>query len=98
MLYKGGTDGGYNTGAEPYCEYYAAQVAAAMGIDAIPYGLSQWKGRLCSTCELFTDIDHAYMPIGNLVQRGGFDAVAAYYENSANRSRRLSAICWCLTL
>ena len=80
-LYKGGTDGGYNTGAEPYCEYYAAQVAAAMGIDAIPYGLSQWKGRLCSTCELFTDIDHAYMPIGNLVQRGGFDAVAAYYEN-----------------
>ena len=52
-----------------------------MGIDAIPYGLSQWKGRLCSTCELFTDIDHAYMPIGNLVQRGGFDAVAAYYEN-----------------
>ena len=80
-LYKGGTDGGYNTGAEPYCEYYAAQIAAAMGIDAIPYGLSQWKGRLCSTCELFTDIDHAYMPIGNLVQRGGFDAVAAYYEN-----------------
>ena len=80
-LYKGGTDGGYNTGAEPYCEYYAAQVAAAMGIDAIPYGLSQWKGRLCSTCELFTDIDHAYMPIGNLVQKGGFDAVAAYYEN-----------------
>ena len=79
-LYKGGTDGGYNTGAEPYCEYYAAQVAAAMGIDAIPYGLSQWKGRLCSTCELFTDIDHAYMPIGNLVQRGGFDAVVAYYE------------------
>ena len=79
-LYKGGTDGGYNTGAEPYCEYYAAQVAAAMGINAIPYGLSQWKGRLCSTCELFTDIDHAYMPIGNLVQRGGFDAVAAYYE------------------
>lgn len=51
-LYKGGTDGGYNTGAEPYCEHYAAQVAAAMGIDAIPYGLSQWKGRLCSTCEL----------------------------------------------
>ena len=40
-LYKGGTDGGYNTGAEPYCEHYAAQVAAAMGIDAIPYGLSQ---------------------------------------------------------
>ena len=80
-LYKGGTDGGRNTGAEPYCEYYAAQVAAVMGIDAIPYGLSQWKGRLCSTCELFTDIDHAYMPIGNLVQRGGFDAVAAYYEN-----------------
>ena len=45
-LFKGGTDGGYNTGAEPYCEYYASQVAEVMGISAIPYGLSKWRGKL----------------------------------------------------
>ena len=27
-------------------------VSKAMGIQAIPYGLSKWKGILCSTCSL----------------------------------------------
>ena len=80
MLYKGGTSGASNTGNEPYSEYYAAQVAQAMGIDAIEYGLSQWKGVLCSTCELFTSKDYAYMPIGHIVTEGGFAAVFDYYQ------------------
>lgn len=33
-LYKGGTMGASNTGYEPYSEYHAAQVAAAMGANA----------------------------------------------------------------
>lgn len=80
MLYKGGTSGASNTGNEPYSEYYAAQVAQAMGIDAIEYGVSQWKGVLCSTCELFTSRDYAYMPIGHIVTEGGFAAVFDYYQ------------------
>ena len=80
MLYKGGTSGASNTGNEPYSEYYAAQVAQAMGIDAIEYGLSKWKGVLCSTCELFTSKDYAYMPIGHIVTEGGFAAVFDYYQ------------------
>ena len=80
MLYKGGTSGASNTGNEPYSEYYAAQVAQAMGIDAIEYGLSKWKGVLCSTCELFTSRDYAYMPIGHIVTEGGFAAVFDYYQ------------------
>ena len=56
-LYKGGTEGASNTGFEAYSEFYAAQVAQAMGINAIPYNLSKWKGRLCSTCELFAGKD-----------------------------------------
>lgn len=80
MLYKGGTMGASNTGYEPYSEYYAAQVAAAMGVNAIRYGLSQWKGVLCSTCELFTSIDMGYLPVGRLVTQGGMPAVRAYYE------------------
>lgn len=79
-LYKGGTSGGYNTGNEPYSEFYAAQVAKIMGIDAISYGLSKWKGELCSTCELFTSKEYSFMPIGRLVTEGGMETVAAYYE------------------
>lgn len=79
-LYKGGTEGASNTGNEPYSEFYAAQVAAEMGIHAISYGLSKWKGILCSTCVLFTSKEYAYLPIGHLVSKGGLEAVRAYYE------------------
>ena len=79
-LFKGGTEGASNSGNEPYSEFYAAQIAAAMGIHAIPYGLSRWKGVLCSTCELFTSKEYAYIPIGHLVTKGGMAGVRAYYE------------------
>ena len=79
-LYKGSTEGASNTGFEPYSEFYAAQVAQAMGINAIPYGLSKWKGTLCSTCELFTSKNYAFLPVGRLVTRGGFKAVTEYYQ------------------
>lgn len=80
-LYKGGTEGASNTGFEPYSEFYAAQIAAAMGVRAIPYGLSRWKGVLCSTCELFTSKEYSYIPVGHLVTKGGMDAVKVYYES-----------------
>ena len=80
-LYKGGTEGASNTGFEPYSEFYAAQIAAAMGVRAIPYGLSCWKSVLCSTCELFTSKEYSYIPVGRLVTKGGMDAVKAYYES-----------------
>lgn len=79
-LYKGGTAGAYNTGNEPYSEFYAAQVAEAMGIEAISYGLSKWKGELCSTCQLFTSKEKAFLPVGRIVTAGGMEAVEVYYE------------------
>lgn len=79
-LYKGGTQGASNTGNEPYSEYYAAQVAEALGIDALPYGLSRWKGQLCSTCTLFTSKEQAFIPVGRIITGGGLSAVTAYYE------------------
>ncbi|MDR0851147.1 MAG: helix-turn-helix transcriptional regulator, partial [Clostridiales Family XIII bacterium] len=54
FLYKGGTSGAANTGLEPYSEFYAYQIAAAMGLDATPYDLVRWKGMLTSKCRLFT--------------------------------------------
>lgn len=80
LLYKGGTEGASNTGFEPYSEYYAYQVANEMGINVVSYNLAQWKGRLCSTCELFTSLDHSFLPVGYLVTRGGMAAVSAYYD------------------
>ena len=80
-LYKGGTSGASNTGNEPYSEFYAYQIANIMGINAIPYSLSKWKGELCSTCDLFTSIDYAYMPVGRVVTSGGMNAVRDYYDS-----------------
>ena len=79
-LYKGGTSGASNTGNEPYSEYYAWQVAETMGIKAVEYKLTKWKGQLCSTCELFTSKEQAFLPVGRLVTSGGMKAVRAYYE------------------
>ena len=79
-LWKGGTSGASNTGYEPYSEFYAAQIAQVMGINAINYNLSQWKGHLCSSCVLFTSKDMSFLPIGHLVKSGGMEAVIGYYE------------------
>ncbi len=79
-LFKGGTYGASNTGNEPYSEYYAYQIAKAIGVNAIPYNLSKWKGELCSYCELFTDKNHSYVPVGRIVRTGGMQAVRAYYK------------------
>ena len=62
-LSKGGTSGAANAGKEPYSEFYAAQIAERMGLKHVNYGLSKWKGLVCSTCELFTDINTSYVPI-----------------------------------
>lgn len=81
LLYKSGTEGFANSGLEPYSEFYASQIARTMGLNHIDYDLSQWKGKLCSTCELFTGPDVSFIPIGRLVRDGGIEAVIDYYRN-----------------
>jgi len=68
LLFKGGghDDGGFfghrnAVGYEPFSEYYAAQVAAAMKLPHVPYDLAQFKHRLCSTCPLFTSEGTGYL-------------------------------------
>ena len=80
ILYKSGTEGAAKSGNEPYSEYLAYQIAKAMDITAIKYGLARWKDRLCSTCSLFTDINTGFIPIGHLVTEGGIRAVTEYYK------------------
>jgi len=85
FLYKGGTSGFANSGKEPYSEYYASQIAAAMSLDAVHYDLENWKGILASKCKLFTDIDTAFIPIGRIVKTGGLGAVVKYYDELGSR-------------
>ena len=80
-LYKGGTMGASNTGKEPYSEFYACQIADALGISAVNYKLSKWKGELCSVCELFTSKEYSFMPVGRIVTKGGFEAVRDFYKS-----------------
>ena len=85
FLYKGGTSGFASTGKEPYCEFYASQVAAAMNLDAVHYDLENWKGILASKCKLFTDIDTAFIPIGRVVKTGGISAVVRHYDSLGDK-------------
>lgn len=80
LLYKAGTTGAANTGNEPYSEFYACQVAQAMGLPSVQYNLSRWKQQLFSTCELFTSQHIAYMQTARLVTAGGWLAVFEYYQ------------------
>ena len=69
VLYKAGTEGASNTGFEPYSEFYASQIADELGLNHVEYGLSKFKGRLCSTCNLFTSDKYGYIPAGRIVSR-----------------------------
>lgn len=69
VLFKGGTEGAANSGFEPYSEFYAAQVAEALGLPHVPYGLSKFKGRLCSTCPAFTNNRYGYLSAGRYMTR-----------------------------
>ena len=79
-LYKGGSKGCANCGKEPYSEFYAYQIAHAMGLDATPYSLGKWKGDVNSICKLFSSKEYSFVPIYRLVTEGGWDAVLAYYQ------------------
>ena len=81
VLYKSGTEGFANSGNEPYSEFYAYQIAEAMGLNAISYGLSRWKNKLCSTCKLFTSKDVSFVAAWQLVREGGVIAVMDYYKS-----------------
>ena len=66
-LFKSGTEGAANTGFEPYSEYYASQIAAAMGLNHVEYSLNKFKGYLCSTCNIFTSDKFGYLPAGRIL-------------------------------
>jgi len=73
LLYKGGTASSVSTsravGLEPYSEFYAAQVAEALGFSHVEYNLARFKGQLCSTCPIFTSNQIGYLPAAQIPDR-----------------------------
>ena len=73
LLYKGGSEAslvaGVTRGLEPYSEFYASQIAACLGFAHVDYNLAKYKGRLCSTCPLFTSEKIGYLPAARLPNR-----------------------------
>lgn len=79
-LYKGGTVGASNAGLEPYSEFYAAQIAKQMGLKHVDYSLAKWKNIICSTCELFTDINTSYVPIYKFVEKCTIPVISEFLK------------------
>ncbi len=79
-LYKGGSTGASNAGREPYCEFYASQIAETMQLNTVHYDLENWKGITASKCVLFTNKDISYIPIGRIVRTGGIQKCIEYYD------------------
>lgn len=73
-LYKGGL-------AEPYSEFYAAQIADRMGMQYVSYRLTKWKDTLCSTCELFTDINTSFVPIHKIIKNCNLLTIADFLKS-----------------
>lgn len=69
ILFKSGTEGAANSGFEPYSEFYTAQIAEALDLNHVPYGLAKFKGRLCSTCPAFTSNRYGYLSAGRYTTR-----------------------------
>lgn len=80
-LYKSGSSGCANCGKEPYSEFYASQIASCMGLDVTHYNLGKWRGKLNSTCEIFSSKRLSFIPICHLVSEGGWRAVLDYYRD-----------------
>lgn len=63
-LYKGSTDDHGEYG-EARVEFLASQIAEAMGLNAVHYGLSQWdtaSQSVCCTCDCFCTPEVSYVP------------------------------------
>ena len=80
-LYKGGNKLLTYGGNEPYSEYYAAQIAEQMGIEAVYYDLENWKGILASKCKLFSSIDVSYVPIWRIIPEINIKKAVDFYDS-----------------
>ncbi|MBC2889177.1 XRE family transcriptional regulator [Gordonibacter massiliensis (ex Traore et al. 2017)] len=80
-LYKGSTDARAEYG-EARVEFLASQVAEAMGLHSVRYGLSRWDDAspdVCSTCDCFCTPEVSYVPQALAFDQSSHTAAARSY-------------------
>lgn len=86
-LYKGGTSGCSNTGNEPYSEYMASCLLKAMDMpNFVSYTLRNYHNTLVSSCELFTNVDHGFLPLCNAYNPELFEDIPEIFNKLGLRS------------
>ena len=60
-LVKRGSYGYANAGFEPYSEKLASDILEAASIDHVPYEVVKFRGKLASTCPMFTSEEHGFV-------------------------------------
>ena len=85
-LWKAGIEGYANAGMEPFSEFLASQLAAKLGIAAVPYRLAQWKGTLASVCPLMNTKDVSFVPFYAATQLGEFPQILACARAISNEA------------
>ncbi|MCD8119682.1 MAG: HipA protein [Lachnospiraceae bacterium] len=60
-LMKCGSEGFANAGLEPYSEMYASEIASAICHKSVPYTTQMYRGKLVSSCPLFTDEENGFV-------------------------------------
>lgn len=76
-LKKGGTEGGYNTGMEPYSEVMASMILDYLDYNHATYTLEQFKGKTVSSCKLITDENNMMIPASRLI---GFSSLTSVVD------------------
>lgn len=54
-------------GLEPYCEYYASQLAGIICPDHVHYDLLKYHNKISTKCKLFTSEKEGYVPISKII-------------------------------
>lgn len=83
-ILKQGLSGASNVGLEPYCEYISSNIGNMLFEDVVHYDLTQYKGRLCSQCDLFTSETVGYVPFGKTIDTKKYYSIpqlVQYFEN-----------------
>lgn len=80
-LKKGGTSGACNTGLEPYSEVLASQLLDTLGYDHVTYTVENFRGKLVSSCPLFTSKDIGMLPIYSVCNIGSIFNIIDFCES-----------------
>lgn len=86
-MLKRGSSGARNAGLEPYSEYYASQVARAFGCEHVEYSIRNYKGRLCSVCDCFTNEQYGFIPFSAVSESSLFGDIVYEFDDSPVMSK-----------